>query len=497
MSTPKATGFMAFKRQAPIERDPLERVNDWIELYVHQPDDVLASQGQRCMDCGVPFCHTPQTKGRSTSGCPISNLIPEWNDLVYRGLWREAYERLDKTNNFPEFTGRTCPAPCEGACVLGISDPAVTIKSIENAIIDRAFENGWVTPNIPHTRTDKKIAVIGSGPAGLTCADQLNKVGHHVTVFERDDRIGGLMMYGIPAMKMDKRYVQRRVDLLVEAGITFKTNVNIGVDLSMETLQNEYDAVVMAIGAKKPRGIENVPGHELEGIHFAMDFLSANTKSLLDSELADGNYISADKRNVIVIGGGDTGTDCVATSMRHGCSSVKQFEIMDRPPLERAADNPWPEYPKLYFLDYGHKEAKAKFGTDPRRYATLTKEFIGDENGRVMGLRTVDIEWRDHSDNGLPWVELVDSERVWDADLVLLAMGFTGPDGNVVADAGVETDNYANVKAAHGDFQTNVEGIFTAGDARRGQSLVVWAINEGRGCAREVDRFLMGETDLP
>lgn len=487
----KAQGFLEYERQGPIERDPLDRIGDWIELYVHQPDSKLRSQGARCMDCGVPFCHTGRVINNSTSGCPINNLIPEWNDLVYRGLWQEAYERLNKTNNFPEFTGRTCPAPCEGACVLGINNPAVTIKSIENAIIDKAFENGWVVPNIPEKRTGKKVAIIGSGPAGLACADQLNKVGHLVTVFERDDRIGGLMMYGIPPMKMDKRFVQRRVDLLAAGGIEFVTSCEVGVDISAETLREQYDAVILCIGARKPRNLE-LPGRELDGIHFAMEFLSANTKSLLDSEHEDGQYISAEGRDVIVIGGGDTGTDCVGTSLRHGCKTVTQFELLDRPPATRAPNNPWPQYPRVYFLDYGQKEAKAKFGADPRHYQTMTKALLGDENGRIRALQTVDVEWK----GGRP-IELPNSEKEWKADLVLLAMGFLGAESPLLQQLGVEQTPRLNIKAEYNDFKTNVEGIFAAGDSRRGQSLVVWAINEGRCAAREVDRWLMGDTELP
>lgn len=492
----KPTGFLEYQRHAPLERDPQERVNDWIELYVHQPDAMLKEQGARCMDCGVPFCHTGQIIGGATSGCPINNLIPEWNDLVYRGLWHEAYERLEKTNNFPEFTGRTCPAPCEGACVLGINSPPVTIKSIENAIIDRAFENGWVKPNRPDKRTGKQIAVIGSGPAGLACADQLNKVGHLVTVYEKSDRIGGLMMYGIPNMKMDKRFVERRTDLLRRAGVRFVTGCEVGVDVSATQLRDEFDAVVLAIGAQRPRDLP-IAGRELNGIHFAMDFLHANTKSLLDSELADGNYIDAADKNVIVIGGGDTGTDCVGTSMRHGCESITQLEILDKPPLDRAPDNPWPQYPRVYFLDYGQKEAKAKFGADPRAYATMTQEFLGDENGNVKALKVVDVRWM--ANNGhRPKLEPIDgTEREISADLVILAMGFLGPNEQIVKQFALDQDERSNIKGVHSEYHTSVEGVFAAGDARRGQSLVVWAINEGRGAAREVDAWLMGETDLP
>lgn len=484
----KPTGFLEFNRNAPLERDPVERVNDWIEIYVHQPEPVLKQQGARCMDCGVPFCHTGPTLIKERSGCPISNLIPEWNDLVYRGLWREAYERLDKTNNFPEFTGRTCPAPCEKACVLGINNPAVTIKSIENAIIDKAFDNGWVMPNTPDTRTDKSVAIIGSGPAGLACADQLNKVGHTVTVYERADRIGGLMMYGIPNMKIEKQTVQRRIDLLAEAGVKFVTGCEVGVDISAEQLHSNHDAVVICTGATKARDLP-IPGRDLKGIHFAMEYLSQNTKSLLDSDHADGNFINAAGKDVIVIGGGDTGTDCVGTAMRHGCKSVTQFEIMQRPPDARADDNPWPEWPRIFMVDYGQKEAKARFGSDPRSFAVKTTEFIGDADGNLTSLKTIDIDAN--------WQDIAGTEREWPAQLVTLAMGFLGPENPVLAQLGVETTERSNVDAEHGDFHTNVEGVFAAGDARRGQSLVVWAINEGRGAAKSVDLWLMGETDLP
>jgi glutamate synthase (NADPH/NADH) small chain len=496
MATQKASGFMTYQRQGPVERPPAERIHDWIELYVHQPEETLRAQGARCMDCGIPFCHSGHIVNGMTSGCPINNLIPEWNDLVFRGLWREAYERLDKTNNFPEFTGRVCPAPCEGACVLGISDPAVTIKSIENAIIDRAFENGWVQPHVPAQRTEKRVAIIGSGPAGLACADQLNKVGHQITVFERADRIGGLMTYGIPPMKIDKGTVQRRVDMLAAGGIRFVVNCEVGRDISAEQLKADFDAIVLATGATRPRDLM-LPGRDMTGIHFAMEFLSSNTRSLLDSNHADGAYISAENQDVIVIGGGDTGTDCVGTALRHGCQSLTQFEIMPQPPLGRAPDNPWPQWPRIYLLDYGQKEAKARFGADPRRYCIMTKEFIGDASGHVRGLRTVDIEWV-HNNGDRPQLrEIPDSEREWQADLVLLALGFLGPENPLLQQLGVAQTERSNIAAGQGAFATNVPGIFAAGDARRGQSLVVWAINEGRGAARAVDEWLMGETDLP
>ena len=412
------------------------------------------------------------------------------------GLWREALERLHKTNNFPEFTGRVCPAPCEGACVLAINEPAVTIKSIECAIIDKGFEQGWVVAEPPKVRTGKKVAVIGSGPAGLACAAQLNKAGHLVTVFERDDRIGGLLMYGIPNPHLDKDIVQRRVDLLAEEGVDFKTNIEIGKDLPGDKLIKNYDSVVICTGATIPRDLP-IEGRELNGVHFAMEFLHTNTKSLLDSNLEDGNYISAKDKDVIVIGGGDTGTDCVATTMRHGCKSLLQFEIMAKPPLERAEDNPWPQWPRIYTLDYGQQEAMAIFGDDPRKYQVSTTKFVGDKSGNLKELHTVQIKW-DTGDNGrLKLVEIPGTEKVFPAQIVLLAMGYLGPEQHLLKDLKVDTDERSNAKAEYGKYMTNIDGLFAAGDARRGQSLIVWAINEGREAARECDRYLMGHTNLP
>ncbi len=492
----KPTGFLEFPRELPLDRPPAARVADWNEFHDHQTEEQLRTQGARCMDCGVPFCHTGALIEGMASGCPINNLIPEWNDLVYRGLWREALERLHKTNNFPEFTGRVCPAPCEGSCVLGISEPPVTIKNIECSIIDKAFDEGWVQPEPPLFRTGKKVAVVGSGPAGLAAAAQLNKAGHWVTVFERADRIGGLLMYGIPNMKLDKRkVVERRVKLMQAEGVKFIINCEVGVNYPAENLLKDFHAVVLAGGATKPRDLP-APGRDLQGIHFAMDFLTANTKSLLDSNHHDGNFISAKGKDVIVIGGGDTGTDCVGTALRHGCKSLVQFEILPKPPLERAPDNPWPQWPKVYKLDYGQEEAAALFGDDPRTYLINTKKFVGDESGHVKELHTVRIEWV--KDNGkFTMREIPGSEHVFPAQLVLLAMGFLGPEDQLLQKLGVERDPRTNVKAEHGKFATSIPGVFAAGDMRRGQSLVVWAINEGRGAARECDRWLMGETVLP
>ncbi|MCC7262443.1 MAG: glutamate synthase subunit beta [Candidatus Latescibacteria bacterium] len=493
----KPTGFIEHQRELPEDRAPLERVRDWQEFHHHMPEERLREQGSRCMDCGVPFCHTGTLISGMASGCPINNLIPEWNDLVYRGLWHEALERLLKTNNFPEFTGRVCPAPCEGSCVLGLNETPVTIKNIEGTIIERAFEEGWMAPRPPEKRTGKKVAVVGSGPSGLACAAQLNRAGHWVTVFERADRIGGLLMYGIPNMKLDKqKVVQRRVDLMAAEGVQFVTGVEIGRDLPAAQLRAEFDAIVMCCGATKGRDL-SIEGRQLEGIHMAVRFLHLNTKSLLDSQHADGEYISAKDKNVIVIGGGDTGTDCVGTSMRHGCKTVTQFEIMPRPADTRQPNNPWPEWPKVYLLDYGQQEAKARFGDDPRQYLINTKRFVGDAQGKVKELHTVQVEWV-KGDNGRPFPkEIPGSEKVWPADLVLLAMGFLGPEDTMLEQLAVERDERSNAKAQYGRFATNVEGVFAAGDMRRGQSLVVWAINEGRGAARECDRYLMGQTQLP
>lgn len=449
------------------------------------------------MDCGIPFCQTGTIINGMTSGCPVNNLIPEWNDLVYRGLWREALERLHKTNNFPEFTGRVCPAPCEGSCVLGISEPPVTIKTIECTIIDKGFEEGWVLPEIPETRTGKKVAVIGSGPAGLACAAQLNKAGHLVTVFERDDRIGGLLMYGIPNPHLDKYVVERRVNVLRESGIEFVTNTEIGKDYPADKLLKEYDAVVICTGATKPRDLP-VAGRELKGVHFAMEFLKANTKSLLDSGHSDGNYISAKDKDVIVLGGGDTGTDCVATALRHGAARVTQLEILPVPPDGRPADNPWPQWPKVLRTDYGHEEAIALQGADPRAFAAQTTRFAGDADGRVREVHTVQAEWRRGHDGRLSAHAVPGSERVVPADLVLLALGFVGPERRgLVTDLGLRLDERGAV-VTDGEKMTSVPGVFAAGDMVRGQSLVVWAISEGRKAARGVDRYLMyGETHLP
>jgi glutamate synthase (NADPH/NADH) small chain len=493
----KPTGFLEYPRELPLAEPPAERVRHWQEFHGHGDEALLRKQSARCMDCGVPFCHTGTLLAGMASGCPINNLIPEWNDLVYRGLWRDALDRLHKTNNFPEFTGRVCPAPCEGSCVLGINEPPVTIKAIECAIIDRGFEEGWVVPEPPARRTGKKVAIVGSGPAGLACAAQLNRAGHTVTVFERADRIGGLLMYGIPNMKLDKRIVQRRIDLMAAEGVVFITNCEVGKDYPAERLRQEFDAIVLCGGATRPNDFfTKTEGRNLKGIHFAMEFLHANTKSLLDSGHADGKYISAKDKDVVVIGGGDTGTDCVGTALRHGCRSLVQLEIVPMPPLTRAPDNPWPQWPKVYKLDYGQEEAQALWGHDPRRYAVQTTKFEGDASGHVKAVHTVQVEWVKDNGRAIPR-PVPGTEKILPAQLVLLALGFSGPENQLLDQLGIEKDARSNAKAEHGKFATNVPGIFAAGDMRRGQSLVVWAINEGRGAARECDRYLMGQTDLP
>ncbi len=492
----KPTGFIDYLRELPVDRTPAERVRDWNEFHHHMEEAKLRQQGARCMDCGIPFCHTGTLISGMAAGCPIHNLIPEWNDLVYRGLWKEALERLHKTNNFPDFTGRVCPAPCEGSCVLGINNPPVTIKNIECSIIDHGWENGWVVPEPPKIRTGKKVAVVGSGPAGLCAAAQLNKAGHTLTVFERADRPGGLLMYGIPNMKLDKdQVVMRRVRQLEAEGIQFVCNTEAGVNYPAAKLLKEFDAVVLCTGATKPRDLP-VEGRHLKGVHFAMEFLTANTRALLDRH-KNGNFISAEGKDVIVIGGGDTGTDCVGTSMRQGCRNLVQIEILPKPPLERAKDNPWPEWPKVYRMDYGQEEAAAKFGADPRVYLTTAKKFIPDDHGRVKEILTVQIQWERNEKGQFVPKEVPGTEKVLPAQLVLLAMGFLGPEQPLLESLGIERDARTNVRAEFEKYHTNIRGVFAAGDCRRGQSLVVWAFNEGRGAARECDRYLMGSTDLP
>ncbi|GAA5803630.1 hypothetical protein EDC94DRAFT_562696 [Helicostylum pulchrum] len=485
----KVRGFMKYKRKTDSYRNSKKRVGDWEEINNRLTRTELHEQAARCMDCGVPFC-------QSDTGCPIGNIIPKWNELVYKDNWREALDRLMMTNNFPEFTGRVCPAPCEGACVLGISEPPVSIKSIECAVIDRGFDEGWIVPNIPASRTGKKVAVIGSGPAGLAAADQLNKAGHLVTVYDRNDRVGGLLMYGIPNMKLDKKIVQRRVDLLAAEGITFVANANVGVDIDANTIREQNDALIVATGATWPRDLK-IPGRESNGIHFAMEFLQANTKSLLDSELKDGQYLSAKDKHVVVIGGGDTGNDCIGTSLRHGCKSVVNFELLPQPPASRDKHtNAWPKFPMVFKVDYGHSEVQAQFGKDPREYCVLSKEFI-IEDGAVKGIKTVRVEWTKDDAGRWAMKEVEGSEQTFEADLVLLSMGFLGPQTEIIKQLSIKQDGRSNIETPKGKYATSVEGVYAAGDCRRGQSLIVWGINEGRMCAREVDHKLMGSTYLP
>lgn len=491
----KATGFLEYQRIDPKKRAPQERIQDWDEIKIHRDPEVSRTQGARCMNCGVPFCHGGVLLAGMASGCPLHNLIPEWNELVYKGQWQEAYKRLTRTNPFPEFTGRVCPAPCEGACTEGYIMESVTINCLEYEIIEKAFEEGWVVPK-KGKATGKKVAVVGSGPSGLSAAHFLNTVGHDVTVYERSDRAGGLMMYGIPNMKLEKRFVERRLNLLQESGVKFVFNTEIGKDIPAQELADQYDSVVLCTGATKARGLD-VEGKDLKGVYYAVDFLKANTKSLLDSQLEDGNYISAKGKNVIIIGGGDTGTDCVATSIRHGCESVYQFEIMPEPPAERIeATNPWPEWPKKLKVDYGQEEAIALYGKDPRNYLINTKKIVGNEQGEVQEVHTVQVEWvKDASGRVIP-KEVPGSEKVWKADIVLLAMGFLGPEDTIPNELKLDRDPRSNIKADFEVFETNVEKVFAAGDARRGQSLIVWAIQEGKLAAREVDKFLMGKSAI-
>jgi glutamate synthase (NADPH/NADH) small chain len=486
----KTTGFLEYQRKVPADREPLERICDWNEFHLHMDGDALRTQGARCMDCGIPFCHTGKLMSGMASGCPINNLIPEWNDLVYRNLWEQALDRLHKTNNFPEFTGRVCPAPCEGSCTLGIIDPPVTIKNIEVSIVERGFDEGWIVPVLPRVKTGKRVAVVGSGPAGLSAAAQLNRAGHSVTVFEREDLPGGLLMYGIPNMKLDKRQVVlRRIKLMEAEGITFVCNTEIGSEaFPAGRLKNDFDAVVLATGATVPRDLP------IEGIHFAMDFLTANTKAVINR---NDDFLPAQGKDVVIIGGGDTGTDCVGTSLRHGCRSVTQLEIMPRSPEERAADNPWPEWPKVHKMDYGQEEAAARFGADPRVYLTTATGFEGDGNGNVAAVRTVVVAWEKNDKGQFTPTPVPGTEQLRPAGLVLLAMGFLGPERTLLDALGVERDPRSNVRADYGRYATSLPGVFAAGDCRRGQSLVVWAFNEGRGAARECDRYLMGSTELP
>jgi len=475
----KVRGFLELDREVESYREVDIRINDYDEIFsgTHNLNQ-LQEQGSRCMDCGVPFC-------QSATGCPIDNLIPEWNDLVYNNEWQEALERLEKTNNFPEFTGRVCPAPCEGSCVLGLNNPAVTIKNIELAIVDKGFEEGWIKPRLIKSRSGKKVAVVGSGPAGLAAADELNQMGHSVQVYERSDRIGGLLMYGIPNMKLGKDVVDRRVDLLKQEGVEFTTNTDVGKDISTDELQDIFDAVIFTTGATKARDLP-AENRDAKGIYPAMDYLTSNTKSLLDNGIPDESELSAKGKNVIVIGGGDTGTDCIGTSLRQGAKSIINFELMSQPPERRSDSNPWPEWPVIFRVDYGHEESNKVFGKDPRRYQLLTKAFIKDSNGHVKGIKTTNVDFVDGK-----LTEVDGTEKTWDAELVLLSMGFLSPEHYLSEDANIELDERGNYQSKHGEFNTSRNGIFSAGDCRRGQSLVVWAINEGRGVANSVNDFLL------
>ncbi|MGN0483324.1 MAG: glutamate synthase subunit beta [Lachnospiraceae bacterium] len=492
----KPTGFMDYDRETSQAIDPKTRIKNFNEFHVPLSLEEQRKQGARCMDCGVPFCQSGMTIMGMTSGCPLHNLVPEWNDLVFTGNWEQAYNRLKKTNNFPEFTSRVCPALCEAACTCGHWGDSVSCKENEHSIIENAYEKGYAAAKPPKVRTGKKVAVIGSGPAGLAVADQLNRRGHSVTVFERDDRIGGLLMYGIPNMKLEKQVIDRKVNIMKEEGVEFITNANVGKDVKAAKLLKEYDRVVLACGAKNPRDIK-VPGRDAKGIYFAVDFLTSTTKSLLNSDLKDNAYISAKGKKVVIIGGGDTGNDCVGTSIRHGAASVTQLEMMPKAPDQRAEDNPWPQWPKVCKTDYGQEEAIAVFGHDPRIYQTTVKEFLKDKNGNVCGLKVVKLTpEKDEKTGRINMVEVPGSETKMDADLVLIAAGFLGCDKYVADAFGVKLNERTNVATEADSYKTNVENVFTAGDMHRGQSLVVWAIREGREAARAVDESLMGYSYL-
>lgn len=492
----KATGFMEYEREESAAIKPKERIKNFDEFHTPLSLEKQRTQAARCMDCGVPFCQAGMMIKGMASGCPLNNLIPEWNDLLYNGNWQQAYNRLHKTSNFPEFTSRVCPALCEKACTCGLNGEAVCTKENEKAIIEKAYEEGWAAPKPPKVRTDKRIAVVGSGPSGLAVADQLNRRGHLVTVYERSDRVGGLLRYGIPNMKLEKHIIDRKIEVMKAEGVTFITDANIGENVKAKKLLEEYDSVVLACGASNPRDIK-APGRDANGIYFAVDFLKSTTKSLLDSGLTDGKYISAKGKNVIVIGGGDTGNDCVGTSIRHGCKSIMQLEMMPKPPVDRLPNNPWPQWPKVLKTDYGQEEAIAVFGEDPRVYQTTVKEFIKDKKGNLCKVKLVKLEpKKDEKTGRMMMSEVAGSEYEVDCELVLIAAGFLGTQKYVSDAFGVELNERTNVKTTPGKFATNVDKVFTAGDMHRGQSLVVWAIREGRDAAREVDEYLMGYTNL-
>lgn len=486
------TGFIDYKRKPARYRNPLERIKDWKEVSLLPSEKVLRKQASRCMNCAVPFCQNGSELAGMTTGCPVYNLIPEWNDLVYKGRWKEAYERLSKTNPFPEFTGRACPAPCEAGCIASLATGSVTIKNVERAIIDKAFAEGWVQAKIPQKRTGKTVAIIGSGPAGLACASVLNQYGHNVTVYERADRVGGLLTYGIPKMKIEQHVVDRRIKLLEEEGIQFVTNVEVGKDVTLQQLQLKHDAVVLCIGATRPRDIK-IPGRDLNGIHFAMDYLCSTTKSLLESNFLDQNYISSEGKDVIVIGGGDTATDCISTAIRQNCKSIVQFDIYPKRPSKRSANNPWPQYPKVHTVDSGQEEAASFFGRDPRTFSTTAIEFLGDENGRVTSVKSAKVKTV-FSEKGEKIREVIPkTEKIWPAQLVLLAIGFIGPETEIFNNSKITINQKSTVQVNNGTYHTEEEGIFVAGDARRGASLIVWAINEGKEAAKECHEYIMGK----
>ncbi len=492
----KPTGFMEYERQTSRTVEPKERIRNYNEFHIPLSKEKQQIQGARCMECGVPFCQSGVTLMGMTTGCPLHNLIPEWNDLVYTGNWEQAFNRLKKTNNFPEFTARVCPAPCEAACTCGLHGDPVSVKENEYGIIENAYKMGYADPKPPKVRTGKKVAVIGSGPSGLAAADQLNKRGHNVTVYERENRIGGLLMYGIPNMKLEKHIIDRKVEVMKKEGVEFITDVNVGKDIKAAKLLKEYDRVILACGSSNPRDIK-APGRDAEGIYFAVDFLKSTTKSLLNSDLKDKNYISAKGKHVVIIGGGDTGNDCVGTSIRHGAASVTQLEMMPKQPDKRTDSNPWPEWPKVCKTDYGQEEAIALFGHDPRIYETTVKEFLKDKNGKLSGVKTVKLQWKkDEATGRMSMSEVEGSEQVLKAELVLIAAGFLGSEKYVTEAFGVTVNERTNVATAAEGYKTNVENVFVTGDMHRGQSLVVWAIREGREAAMEVDESLMGYTNL-
>ncbi len=492
----KPTGFLEYERETSAAESPKERVKHFNEFHTHLPKEEQQRQGARCMECGVPFCQSGMNIAGMTSGCPLHNLVPEWNDLVCTGNWERAYNRLKKTNNFPEFTARVCPALCENACTCGLNGEAVATKENEYAIIENAYAAGLAGAKPPRVRTDKTVAVIGSGPAGLAVADQLNKRGHHVTVFERSDRVGGLLMYGIPNMKLEKQVIERKVKIMEEEGVRFVTGTDIGKDAKSKKLVEGFDRVVLACGASNPRDI-NAPGRDANGIYFAVDYLKGVTKSLLDSQLSDKSFVSTKGKAVVIIGGGDTGNDCVGTAIRLGAKSVVQVEMMPKAPDTRAENNPWPEWPKVCKTDYGQEEAIALFGHDPRIYEATVKEFVKDKSGNLTAVKIVKLAWEKDAQTGrMASREIEGSEQTLEAQLVLIAAGFLGSQKYVTDAFKVETDQRTNVKTAPGSFRTNVDNIFTAGDMHTGQSLVVKAIRQGRECAREVDESLMGYSNM-